>query len=778
MNWRPHSLRWRLTLFFTALLGVVLLISFFLVSAANLRIFHAQAAQELQIGEKVFRRLLELNDRQLQQAATVLAADFGFRSAMASGDAATILSALKNQGNRINADLVMLSGLQGHLMAATSMPFVDGTPYPFPELIRKAEQDGFASGTRLVAGKLYELVLVPVRAPLVIGWVTMGVRVDQKMAQELKSLSGLEVTFLLQRGQDWQAAATTLSAEGMGELLSRPQNIGSEQLQLQGLPYQSRLLLIGQSGDAAISALLQRPLQEILAPFYLLQQSMAGLGVLAVLLSLAGSVWLARVVVRPLQALARVAVRIRDGDYAQKIAVPDSAELAQLAGSLSHMQLAIADREQEILALAYRDPLTGLANRAGFVQTVEQQLLPADAEITVLLLDIDRFQQLNDTLGHPAGDQVIRSIGHHLQDLAMSFSAKLARLGGDEFALSCDGDVAATKPLLDGVCAIFGQQLQIDGRVVDVRASIGVAACPVHARTATDLMRCADEAMYVAKRGKSVLSVYDPAKRQFREDHLSLLGELQIAVAQNQLALHLQPKVPLDGSAVREAEALVRWMHPVRGFIPPSDFIPYAEQTGFIRELTRWVIARGCMEAAKLLAAGFPTRLSVNLAARDLLDASLPDYVGRCLVEAGLPVAYLCLEVTESGVMDDPERALQTLHILRRAGLTLAIDDYGTGYSSLAYVKQLPVTELKIDQSFVREIMESAADAMIVHSTVELAHSLGFKVVAEGVETEEINSLLRELGCDYAQGYLHSRPRSAADYLSWLQEREKVARGA
>ena len=771
----PQTLRFRVTLLFTTLLAVVLGVSFFMVSAANLSIFEDQAEQELETGQRVFNRLLEQNSKLLIQATQVLVGDFAFREALATADGPTMLSALQNHANRLGAQLVLLSDLQGSVPADNVGIARDGL-YPFPDLMKTVRQDGVASAIKVVKGEAYELVVVPVKAPVVIGWITLGVKLTEKVAQDLKEMSGLEVTFLT-RGQDgrWHSFASTLPAAELKDLLSQPARLHDKRLELAGAPYQTRMLSIASSsGDGdKVYAVLQRPLKEILAPFYALQKALLGLALASLLLCILASFKVAGVVTKPLQRLVAVAKKIRDGSYAETVERPETSELAELADSLDHMQSAIAGREQEILALAYRDTLTGLLNRAGFLSELGRRLDSPQQAQTVMLLDLDRFQQLNDTLGHAAGDRVIMRIGFWLHAEVARYGGVLARLGGDEFAFVVDGN--DYQEVLQSVLQGFERQLAVDEKKLDVRASIGIACYPEHATTAQDMLRCADEAMYVSKRKKCTVSVYDAAKRQFREEHLSLLGDLKEALNQEQLMLYYQPKVALDGSGHCEAEALVRWEHPVRGFVPPFEFIPFAEQTGYIREITHWVIARACIDAADLLAQGMPVRISVNLSTRDLLDPALPAFVDNCLKMAALPKEYLCLEITESGVMEDPDKALETLHALRNMGMALAIDDYGTGYSSLAYVKQLPVSELKIDRAFVKEVVESEADAMIVRSTTELAHSLGFTVVAEGVETLEISDKLRELGCDYGQGYYYAKPLPLAAFQQWLQHNLKPA---
>jgi len=288
------------------------------------------------------------------------------------------------------------------------------------------------------------------------------------------------------------------------------------------------------------------------------------------------------------------------------------------------------------------------------------------------------------------------------------------------------------------------------------------------------LMRGADVAMYVAKRSNSGYTIFDSSYNQFRQEHLSLLGELQRAVELNQLTLYVQPKQHLVSNEIRQAEALVRWIHPERGFIPPGEFIPFAEQTGYIKAVSHWVIAEAIRQLGIWKSEGLQLVLSVNISTRDLLDPGLPDYVSERLAAAGIAPSQICLEITESGFMDEPEQALAILHRLHDLGLSLSIDDYGTGYSSLAYVKKLPVDELKIDRAFIMNMAHNKGDEMIVRSTIDLGHNLGLSVVAEGIDDEATLKMLRHLGCDYAQGFLISKPMPATAFVEWLASYQRA----
>ncbi|MEP7262235.1 MAG: EAL domain-containing protein, partial [Usitatibacter sp.] len=496
--------------------------------------------------------------------------------------------------------------------------------------------------------------------------------------------------------------------------------------------------------------------------------TLAGLVVLV-----AGSLLIARSITRPVTRLALAARRVEAGDYTRHAEHDARDEIGQLTTSFNHMLDGIESREKEILRLAYEDSLTGLPNRAMFSKQLEQAVRIARREelpLAVLLFDMDRFKAINDTLGHPVGDQALREVGIRVRAILRD-SDVVARLGGDEFAvlLATGSTVNAMQVVAGKILKGLEDPLVVDGQTMDIAASIGIARFPEHGIDANALMRAADVAMYSAKRAKIGFAVYDPAHDERRQEFLTLLGELRRAVEAGELVLHYQPKMHLQENRVTAVEALVRWRHPTRGFVPPSEFIPFAEQTGYISAITRWVVHTAIEQCGEWHRKGIRIRMCINISARDLrLEDALVSYVWAALLKADLPPAMLCLEITESGLMDDPRSAQATLRKLRDLGIATSIDDYGTGYSSLAYIKQLAVNELKIDRTFVAGMEADARNAAIVRSTIELGHNLGLTVVAEGAETDHEVAELRRFGCDMVQGYHFARPMAADALLVYL----------
>ncbi len=474
----------------------------------------------------------------------------------------------------------------------------------------------------------------------------------------------------------------------------------------------------------------------------------------------------------------------RDGRYIGLISVdeptdrgyPDLARIQALELFADHCVVAVEQARlyEEMQALAMTDALTGLPNRTLLHDRLTHDLFVAQRErapLALLLMDLDRFKEVNDTLGHHYGDALLRQVGDRVR-ATLRASDTVARLGGDEFAVvlpATDEDGAATAAR--SILSALGQPVTVDGHALDIGASIGIALFPQHGDDVPALLRRADVAMYVAKRARTGASVYHEEQDQHSAQRLALMTALRQALDEDRLRLHYQPLVDLAHGRVTAVEALLRWPHPTQGFIPPDQFIPLAEHTDIIAPLTYWVLDTAIRQCQAWRQAGFHLRVSINLSARVLHDTTLPDTVRRLLRHYGTAPAQLMLEITESALMVDPAQALAVLTRLDRIGVRMAIDDFGAGYSSLSYLKRLPVHEVKIDKSFVLNLdaTTNLKDKAIVRSVIAMAQALGLQVVAEGVERRTTWDVLRVLGCDLAQGYYMSRPLPPSDLEGWLR---------
>ncbi len=781
---RIQRLQSRIIVLFVALLALVQVVAFWFVNRANSGNAQAKIEAELTVGQRVFARLLEQNADKLKLSARVLAADFAFREAIATHDTGTIASALENHGLRIGANAMVFVDLSGDVVYDTLRPDRHAHAFEHPALMKGTTNDATAS-MEVLDRRAFQLVAVPVLAPLPIGWVVMGFAVDDTLARDLRTLTELEVSFALasprKESDRWQILASTLDGNGQEALLAnmptRSDVVSRLVMNIGGADHQALVIPLDANADARIVAVLHRSLGGALAAFGGLRNTLIVLALLSLALSIFGSIAVARNITRPLETLASAAQRIEQGDYVEPVGVERSDEIGVLASSLNHMRSSIADREKRILKLAYEDPLTDLANRARFANELElalRQSASGQFRLTILMMDLDRFKYVNDTLGHGVGDHVLREVSARLQR-AVTGAECIARLGGDEFAIlvkdRSEPGTAATDftETARAIIAALESPILYEGQPLDVGTSIGIAHFPEHGRDEQTLVRNADIAMYAAKRSKTGFAVYDAHYDTSQQEHLSLLGELRRAVERDELRLYYQPKVSMLTSNISAVEALIRWEHPTRGLVPPAAFVPFAEHTGYIKLLTRWVLREAVRQCGAWLREGLRLTVSVNISARDLMHRELPDQVAALLAEHDVPPGLLCLEITESGFMEDPAHAQKVLDRLSELGVKLSIDDYGTGYSSLSYIMRLPVQELKIDQSFISRMASDQEISTIVRSTIDLGHNLGLKVVAEGVEDVSVWNMLRALGCDDAQGFFMSRPLPAATLASWIR---------
>ncbi|HEY2259515.1 MAG TPA: EAL domain-containing protein [Solirubrobacteraceae bacterium] len=432
-------------------------------------------------------------------------------------------------------------------------------------------------------------------------------------------------------------------------------------------------------------------------------------------------------------------------------------------------------RSEELQRVATTDELTGLANRERFREVVEERVLEAKRTgvgFAVMLMDLDRFKEINDTLGHHYGDVLLRDLGPRLVS-AIGPEGVIARLGGDEFAAlptEPTEDLAVLEQVAARLTDCVADPFAVDELSLEVGASIGIARFPEDGEDSNALMRCADIAMYAAKESQCDYKIYAAEQNQHSVRRLSVLSDIRHALASDEIVVHYQPIVDLDDLTVRGAEGLVRWQHPKLGLIPPGAFVQTVEQTGLIGPLTRRVLEHSIAECAAWRRDGRDLSVAVNLSVRNLLDRDLPKEIERLLDTYSLPPEALQLEITESMIMSDPDRALTTVTRLSGLGVRMSVDDFGTGYSSLANLRRLPINELKIDRSFVSPMLRDESDLIIVRSTINLGHDLGLRIIAEGVEDEATLERLALLGCDLAQGFHLSRPMPADAFNVWLRD--------
>ncbi len=490
------------------------------------------------------------------------------------------------------------------------------------------------------------------------------------------------------------------------------------------------------------------------------------LSLLALLIGIGLAWMMTRSIIGPVALAAGVADAIAKGDLTREVPMGRQDETGQLMQSLAIMRDSIASREDKILRLAYEDSLTGLPNRTRFIEIFKQ--LPEDQKGAIVVLDIDRFGAINNALGYAVGDRLLSLIGERFV-AAANQAILVARLWGNEFAfLLLGAEADGARDFADSLLLMLKTPLILDGQRLDVGATLGVVVFPTDGNDAAILLRRATSALRLAKKRRVSYLFAAGVSEELAHENLSLIGEMREALEREEFTVYYQPKLNLTKNRVTGAEALIRWQHPDKGLVPPYRFIPFAEQTGFIRNITPWILILVIRHAAAWRRAGLEVTPSVNLSAYDLLDANLIGYVRALLEEHGLLPQQLCLEITESALMEEPDVALKHLNEFSKLGVKLSIDDYGSGQASLAYLKRLPVDELKIDREFVTDVANSPKNGAIVRSTIMLCHELGLSVVAEGAENAAEIDWLRTQGCDQVQGYGIAKPMPLADFLTWL----------
>lgn len=770
------SLETRIVTLFLVLLIFMQLVGFAVINYGIANNARASIQAELNVGERALLDLMKRKSQTLTQGAIWLASDYAFRQAIAGADPATLHSALLNHGDRINASFALYIDAERKIKASTLNQAERLSPLVLP-LLDQAEQVGGAGTIGLVEQRIVQIVVVPVNAPTLIGWVVMAFPVDQAMANQMRSLSGSDLAVFSSGGN---VQASTVNVDAVLPELKRfvMQRNNSQTILLADDEY--RVLHVPLDKKGEFHAVLLRSVSAALQPYHRLQWWLLGFTLVALAVAVVASIVTAKRIAQPLKQLAEVAQRLGQGDYSAQISFQRHDEIGALATAFGTMQNDIAQRELKISRLAYWDTLTGLPNRVEFSRLIDLATTPVSAPVpdsapkpygSVIMLDLDRFKCVNDVLGHAVGDALLQLLARRLQvELSKVWpDSVLARFGGDEFAILLPrSTLEQAQHVAQAVLHSLEQPLTVEDQTIDVGAGLGIALYPQHGTQAEELLKLVEVAMYFAKLHNSGAVLYDSKIDTSSSQNLSLLTDLRHAADHGEFRLYAQPKLSLATGQVVGVEALVRWVRADGKMVFPDQFIPFAEQTGFIRVLTAWVLQQSAAICQVWQAQGLQLKVSVNLSTRDLLDQDLPQKFGDILQHYGLQAKSFCLEITESAIMDDPQRAQNTLQRLHDMGVDLSIDDFGTGYSSLAYLKRLPVNELKIDKSFVLNMANDQGDTKIVRSTIDLGHIMGLRVVAEGIENVDVWHLLAQLGCDQAQGFFMSRPIPAEQIPAWI----------
>jgi diguanylate cyclase (GGDEF)-like protein len=776
MRWR-HTFQTRIAGVLALLLLVVVAATYFAVKAATTRAVENQAEVQLETGRQVFERLLDLRGRRLQYGLDWLTVDGPFKQAVVDGGTEPILTVLRRHGTGISSSEVFVLGLDGQVMVSTLPLLSRGQLFPYDDVLRQARRSGQQMLIVAMDGQPYLLVQDEVLYPQPIARVVMGFPMDTKFANELRSMSNLEVSFLsVQNGQVGDLFTTQpyeYQASIIDSLRDVQLNPEAQFSVFYGQRVLSQVLSLANTGDGdQVRVLLQSPLDHALESFAPLDRQFLGIALAVLLVSLAAALLMARRVSRPLNALVVAAERIGAGDYRTVVQVRSHDEFGLLARAFNAMQSGIAVRERQLAHNALHDSLTGLPNRALAMERLGSAI-SAQRPVVLLYIGIENYRLINEGFGPEGVEDMLREASRCLS-MSLLASDTAARLAGSEFLLLLENtEIDRAVARADRLYGLLTEPQRIGHDEVRHEVSIGIAAYPADGQQVEELISRAAIARHDAATLPGHLQIYQQDRDLAHQRQITLIRDLRRAVIEGELFLCYQPKLDLNHGHVRQAEALLRWQHPTLGQVSPTEFIPLAERTGSMRALTLWVIEEAIRQIAEWEQRGLHIQLSVNISVDDLADDDLAIRVTALLMQYEVAAEQLIFEITESAIMHNPQQALSVLEQLRGCGISLSVDDFGTGYSSLAQLQRLPVQELKIDQSFVRNLDSTTGDGVIVRSTIEMSHNLGLKVVAEGVEFEPSLKLLKQWKCDTAQGYLISRPLNAMAFEMWMR-RERV----
>jgi diguanylate cyclase (GGDEF)-like protein len=775
------SFRKRLLVLIIGLVVVTQTVTLAAVLASTAHNVEARAGERLRAGGTFVEQLIRFRADQLANAVAVLAGDYGFREAVATPgtDAPTILSAASNAAQRVKADMVVVLDTHGRVLVSNAQ-LGPGSAAPLATLFDESRAARDLPHFAVLDNRAYQFFLAPVRAPETIAWIAMGFAVDDTFAQRLRDLVGAHVT-LIAYGRDGSGHVSSTLPK-----TQRLQVAGSDTLRpvAESIPGVvsvggAQFLSVSQRLDArgaTIDVVLQEPMEAVFAPYRDVRDALLLIDGLALVVAAIIGTLLGRSATRPIGQLVEAAHRIQQGRYEVSVETSGGDEFRSLSAAFNAMQRTIAEREADITHQVYHDPVTGLPNRAFAERRLDELVRSASPGVSsaLILIDTRNVREINGSLGHHVGDDVMREAGRRMRQNVAAADV-VVRVAESQFlviAQNCSVERAAL--YADQLAGVLRAGFHLAGMSLELNVVAAVCIHPDHGNTANELLRRVQIALEDADDARARVAVYRPGTDEEHRRRLALVTDLRTAIASDSLTLVYQPKVAMATRSVKSLEALVRWTHPQLGNVSPAEFVPLAERTGNSRELTSWVLQAAIRQMREWQREGLEIEVAVNLSAPDILDPALGDEILGLLQKSRVAASSLVLEITESAVMRDPQLAARHMQLLRIAGVRFSIDDFGTGHSSLAQLSRLPVDELKIDRSFVMNARPDSDAATIITSTIGLGHSMGLSVVAEGVEEPEAWNLLRHLGCDFAQGFLISKPLPAKDVQGFVRTANQI----
>ncbi|MFP8967339.1 putative bifunctional diguanylate cyclase/phosphodiesterase [Pokkaliibacter sp. CJK22405] len=773
------SLRSRLILFVLLVLALTqLLTAAYTLNTMETHV-RSDAEDRLLLGSRVFNNAIRVNGEQITNAMDILADDRGFKTSLLNSNSDEVRLALNTRAHRMGAELAFVMTEQGIVLGSNVSSLVTGKPFPIPDFKDHVRDRGYTVDVTVVNGKLYEMVAVPLELNEPMASMpkeanpldkrlalVMAFPMNQEMAHEVSAITNLDLSFLGYDNGSQLVMASTLSADATRAI---EQEVDKQRPPINQLfttgsgRFRALMVPLATVGNEPVFALLYLDNHHLQMLSAQLQKQLIMVFFITVLLGVVVAFPLSRSVSGPVKELAEFATAVGRGESSRPPRVIKG-EIGMLNQTLQQMQANIRHREEQLTFQSSHDDLTGLMNRVAMTQYLRKLLLdPSRPEGTVMQICIRDFKEINNALGYQNGDDTLCEFSRRLAALPVD---AVSRHGGDEFFIVSTGHLGPE--LIEDLLKPLVAPMVIQGTQLSLRVATGVVYFPDQGRHVNELGRRADIAINLAKQNSLSLFFYKDGLDESHRRELRLIRDLRRALANGEIYLVYQPKITLITNRCNAVEAMIRWLHPELGVVPPDEFIRLAEHSGNIGLVTRWVMGSAMDQIQHWHDAGREMKVAVNLSVRDLSDPAFLPEVQRLIDRNPTASRGLMFEVTESQMMTDAERVIKTLQQLRAMGFPLAIDDFGTGHSSLAYLKRLPVDELKIDKSFIKNISDDDQNRLIVATTIRLAHAMGMTVTAEGIEEKDSLETLQAMGCDTVQGFYFTKPLPPAKLEAWI----------